>query len=95
MRAEQASVEGLDVEQAVRRRGGFDPDPWDAGAVAAMLPRLADVRGIDWSQPLNAWPRETMTTFLLSAFALMREALRARDAGGSITQKSTPEFALL
>jgi hypothetical protein len=86
-RAEQASVEGLDVEQTVRM-SGFDPNPWDSGAVAAILPRLAEVSGVDWSRPLSAWSRETMTVFLLSAFKLMREAMSARDLGGSITQSA-------
>jgi hypothetical protein len=85
-RAEQATVEGFDIEETVRL-SGLGPDPWDAGAVAAILPRLADASGVDWSQPLNAWPRETIVGFLLSAFTLMREAMSARDIGGSITQK--------
>jgi hypothetical protein len=50
MRAEQATAEGLDTERAVRMTG-YDPDPWDAGAVATILPQLADTPGVDWSAP--------------------------------------------
>ena len=40
-RAEQATTEGLDVEQTIKLTG-LDPNPWDAGAIAAILPELAD-----------------------------------------------------
>ena len=56
-RAEQATVEEIDSEQAIRLTG-LDRNPWDAGAIAAILPSLADVK-IDWSKPLADWPRET------------------------------------
>jgi hypothetical protein len=77
VRAEQATVEGLDVEQSIRT--GVSPDPWDAGAVAAILPKLADAVAIDWSKPLSDWPRETMVQFLSTALGLVGEALAARD----------------
>jgi hypothetical protein len=86
-RAEQATTEGFDTELAIRMTG-HDPNPWDVGAVAAILPRLADVPGIDWSKPLADWLRETMIAFLLAALGLIREATIARDlGGGSITRK--------
>jgi len=48
-RAEQAACEQLDTEQCIRLTG-LDPEPWDAGAVAAILPELAGAcAGIDWS----------------------------------------------
>jgi hypothetical protein len=40
-RAEQAAAEQLDTEQLIRLTA-LDPEPWDAGAVAAILPELAD-----------------------------------------------------
>jgi hypothetical protein len=58
---------------------GLIPDPWDAGAVAAILPQLADLPGIDWGKPLADWSRETMTDFLTKAMALVRQAVIARD----------------
>jgi hypothetical protein len=78
-RAEQAAAEQLDTEQTIRLTA-LDPEPWDAGAVAAILPELAGAcSGIDWSQPLTAWPRDTMVEFLLTAMLLIRKATIARD----------------
>ena len=37
-RAEQATAEGWDTEQTLRTTA-LDPEPWDAGAVAHILPR--------------------------------------------------------
>jgi len=76
-RAEQAACEQLDTEQCIRLTG-LDPEPWDAGAVAAILPELASA-SFDWSQPITAWPKDTMIEFLLTAMRLIRKATIARD----------------
>jgi hypothetical protein len=86
-RAEQATAEGMAVEQAVRLTG-LDSNPWDAGTIGHILPELADTAGVDWSLPLKDWPRETMIDFLLKALTLIRKALIGRDLGGGITRKS-------
>jgi hypothetical protein len=78
-RAQQATAEEIDTERCVRLTG-LDPEPWEAGAVLAILPELADAcPDIDWSQPLTSWPRETMVEFLLKAMRLIRKATIARD----------------
>jgi hypothetical protein len=79
-RAEQAAAEQLDTEQCIRMTA-LDPQPWDAGAVAAILPELADAcaDSVDWSKPLAQWPRETIIEFLLKAMPLIRKAMIARD----------------
>jgi len=76
-RAEQAACEQLDTEQTIRMTG-LDPEPWDAGCVAAILPELAST-SFDWSQPITAWPKDTMVEFLLTAMRLIRKAMIARD----------------
>jgi len=76
-RAEQAACEQLDTEQTIRLTA-LDPSPWDAGAVAAILPELAST-SFDWSQPITAWPKDTMVEFLLTAMRLIRKATIARD----------------
>ena len=76
-RAEQAACEQLDTEQCIRLTG-LDPEPWDAGAVAAILPELASA-SFDWSQPITAWSKDTMIEFLLTAMRLIRKAMIARD----------------
>ena len=88
-RAEQAASEQLDTELTIRMTG-LDPDPWDAGAIVAILPELADTPGIDWSKPLADWPRETMVEFLTTALAFIRKALIARDLSDKgVTRKSS------
>ena len=69
----------------------LDPDPWDAGAVMAILPELAAACGdIDWSKPLTAWSRETMAEFLITAMPLIRKAMIARDISGKgVTRQSS------
>jgi hypothetical protein len=94
-RAEQATSEQLDTEQAIRLTA-LDPEPWDAGAVAAILPDLADAcSGVDWSQPLTAWPKDTMVEFLLTAMRLIRRAMIARDLSekGVTRQSNTSTIA--
>jgi hypothetical protein len=78
-RAEQAAVEQLDTEQAIRLTA-LDPQPWDAGAVAAILPELADAcAALDWAKPLAVWPKDDIVEFLLKAMTLIRKAVIARD----------------
>ena len=89
-RAEQATGEGLVDTETMVRMTGYDPDPWDAGAVAAILPELAETAQIDWSKPLSEWPQETMITFLLAALALVRKATIARNLGGHTITKRNP-----
>src|SRR5262249_20725585 len=57
-RAEQATSGQLDTERTIRTTA-LDPEPWDAGAVAAILPDLASAcEHIDWSKPFTDWPRD-------------------------------------
>jgi hypothetical protein len=89
-RAEQATAEQIDTELAVRMTG-LDPDPWDAGAIASILPQIATALDIDWTKPLADWPREMMLDFLTVAFGLIRKAVIARDLSSiGITRKSNP-----
>ena len=88
-RAEQATAMEIDTEQAIRMTG-LDQNPWDAGAIATILPELADVKEVDWSKPLTEWPKDMMIDFLLEALRLIRKALIARDlSSGGITRKSS------
>lgn len=89
VRVEQAIAEGLDQEQTVRLTG-LSPSPCDVAVVRSILPTLADTAAIDWTQPLAAWSKDTMSAFLLAAWNLIRKAEIARDHGpGGILQKST------
>jgi hypothetical protein len=89
-RAEQATAEQIDTEQLIRMTA-LDPEPWDAGAVMAILPDLADAcSGVDWSKPLTAWPKDDVVELLLKAMPLIRKAMIARDVSSrGITQQSS------
>jgi hypothetical protein len=89
-RAEQATAENLDTEETTRMTG-LDPEPWDAGAITAILPELADAcAAINWSAPLSAWSRETIVDFLVTAMRLIQKATIARDLSDKgITRKSS------
>jgi hypothetical protein len=91
VRAQQAAAEQLDTERTIRMVA-LDPQPWDAGPVAAVLPELADACSgkVDWSQPLAQWPRETIIEFLLKAMPLIRKAMIARDLSDKgVSRKSS------
>jgi hypothetical protein len=78
-RAEQAASEGWNPERTIAATG-LNPDPRMAGAVAAILPKLAEACPIDWSIPVGDWPKEAVVEFLTAGFQLINEALQARDA---------------
>jgi hypothetical protein len=79
-RSEQAAAEGLSAERAARTTGG-QPEAWDAGAVAAILPSLVEAcPGLDWTAPIGAWSKDAIVEFLLTAFGLINQARAARDA---------------
>jgi hypothetical protein len=79
-RSEQAAVEGWDRERAAHTIG-LTPDPWVAGVIAAVLPKLAEAcPELDWAAPVGAWPKDDVVAFLLTAFNLIQHALAARDA---------------
>jgi hypothetical protein len=81
-RATQATSNGLNgqgVEKWIQKTG-LDPDPWDAGAVACVLPELASAK-VDWSAPLAELSRDEMIEFLGAAYNLINGAMLARDLG--------------
>ena len=87
-RTRQAISEGRDAEQWIRATG-LAPAPGDVAVVRSILTTLADTAGIDWAEPLAAWPEPQMTNFLLLAWRLIGEALEARDEGpGTILKPS-------
>jgi hypothetical protein len=72
-RVAQAIQEGLDQEEAVRATG-LSPSSCDVAVVHSILPALCDQAGVDWSLPLSAWSKDTMTNFLMTAWRLMNRA---------------------
>jgi hypothetical protein len=79
-RAEQAASEGWNYERAAHATG-LEPDPWLEGAVAAILPKLAEAcPALDWGKPVGEWAKDDVVAFLIAAFGLIRHALATRDA---------------
>jgi hypothetical protein len=92
-RAEQATNGGVDPDKYIRDTG-IDPDPWDAGAIAAILPELAESNVIiDWNKPLVGLSRDEMVAFLSDALSLIRKATAARDRGERLVTRQTPNAA--
>ena len=79
-RAEQAANEGWNPEATIGLTG-LTPDPRMAGAVASILPKLAEAcPELDWAKPVGDWSREDIVELLSAAFDLVQQALVARDA---------------
>jgi hypothetical protein len=78
-RSEQASVEGWSCERAAHTTM-LEPDPWLEGAVASILPKLAEAcPALDWSKPVGEWPKDHVVAFLIAGFNLAPRAIAARD----------------
>jgi hypothetical protein len=88
VRARQATNNGAGANKYIRDTG-IEPDPWDAGAIEAILPELANSE-IDWTKPLAQLTREEMIAFLGDAYNLISKAMLARDAGEKLVTRRLP-----
>jgi hypothetical protein len=90
-RAEQAIKSGVGTEKYVRSVN-LDPDPWDIGAIAAILPELANSSPISEIRfkPFYDLSRDEMLAFLEDAFGLIRKAMVARDRGQDLVTQHKP-----
>jgi hypothetical protein len=86
-RWQQAIAEGWDKEETVLL-GGFSPSPADVAVVRSILTALADRADVDWSKPLAAWSKDTMTDFILLAWRLITKADVAHAHEPGILRKS-------
>jgi hypothetical protein len=88
-RATQATGNALNVEKLIRNTG-IEPDPWDAGAIAAILPELARP-DVDWNRSLAEFSRDEMIAFLGDAHNLIGKAMQARDQGENVITRKSPD----
>jgi hypothetical protein len=88
-RAAQATGNGLDTEKTICSTG-IAPDPWDAGAIGTILPELADTP-VDWTVPLVELSRDEMIVFLGAAYTLINKAMQARELGGNVITRKSPD----
>jgi hypothetical protein len=87
-RAEQATSSGVGPNELIGTTN-IDPDPWDAGAIASILPELGN-SGLDWNKSLSQFSRAEMEAFLGDALTLIRKAMAARDRGQGMVTRRTP-----
>jgi hypothetical protein len=97
-RAQQATSNGTGLADGSGRPGQYrylretylTPDPWDIGAIEAVLPELSN-SDTDWSKSLTEFSREEMIGFLSDAYTLIGKAMLARDKGEErVTHKGPP-----
>jgi hypothetical protein len=86
-RARQATSNGVGPDKYLYVNEMLNPDPWDIGAIEAILPELGNCQA-DWSKSLSQFSREEMIAFLGDAYNLIGKAMLARDMGEQrITRK--------
>ena len=86
-RAEQAAAEQLDTEHTIRMTG-LDPRSWDAGAVAAILPELAEPARHRLVEAARRVATRDHGRVPAAAMRLIRKAMIARDlSANGINQK--------
>jgi len=88
IRARQAVGNGIGINKHIRDTG-LEPDPWNIGAIEAILPELARPE-IDWSKSLAEFTREEMIELLGDAYNLIGKAMLARDTGEKLVTRRLP-----
>lgn len=92
-RARQATSNGVGPDRYLYINETFNPDPWDTGAIEAILPELGQCEA-DWSKSLAQFSRDEMIAFLGDAYNLIGKAMLARDKGEKmVTHKPPPDTA--
>ena len=89
VRAEQAVSNGAGTAEYIKDTS-IDPDPWDVGAIEAILPELAE-SGVDFTKSLAEFSRDEMIAFLADAFTLIRKAAATRDRGSTLVTRHGPD----
>ena len=91
-RSRQATSNGVGPDKYLYVNEMLNPDPWDAGAIEAILPELGNCEA-DWSKSLSQFSREEMITFLGDAYNLIGKAMLARDKGEKLVTRKGPPGA--
>jgi hypothetical protein len=88
-RARRATSNGVGPDKYLYVNETFDPDPWDVGAIEAILPELGNCE-VDWSKSLSQFSRDEMIAFLTDAYTLIKKAMIARDKGEKLVTRKGP-----
>lgn len=91
-KAKQAVAEGCGYDTAIRSMAHRDPAPWEAGAVATILPALGNLTA-PWEKPIGDWSKDQIVAFAWQIHRLTDQALAARDEGAvdKIVQRITAQ----
>lgn len=90
VKSQQAVADGVGYERAIRYMPQYFMQPWEAGVVESILPRLGDVKGIPWEKPLNDWTKAEIVRLVWNAHSMIESGIKDRDNGAEdkITQPS-------
>ena len=88
-RSRQATSNGVGPDKYLYVNEMLNPDPWDTGAIEAILPELGNCAA-DWSKPLSQFSRGEMIAFLGDAYNLIGKAMLARDLGEPLVTRKGP-----
>ena len=91
-RSRQATSNGVGPDKYLYVNEMLNPDPWDAGAIEAILPELGNCEA-DWSKSLSQFSRDEMIAFLGDAYNLIGKAMLARDKGEKLVTRKGPPGA--
>jgi hypothetical protein len=88
-KAQQAVQEGVGYDTPIRFMPGT-MQPWEAGAVEAILPSLGGLPGVDWNKPLADFDKGEMVSLAWNISSLVAHSLVAQAQGSEdkITQFS-------
>lgn len=86
-RAEQAVLEGTSYDSTIRNAKHRDPAPWEAGAIETILPKLGDLKDVDWSKPVCEWSKDQIVGFAWQIYKMADGALQSRDDGANAGPK--------
>lgn len=82
-KSEQAVAEGVGYDIPIRTMTYRGSEPWEAGAIASILPALGSMKDVDWSKPVGEWTKDQIVSFAWQIYKLTDGALAARDEGAT------------
>ena len=87
-KSQHAIAESKSFDKTIREMPQYFPEPWDAGAVESILPKLGDLKGMPWDKPLGDWSTKEMVRLAWNMHYLIDGAIARRDEGaeGKITK---------
>jgi len=80
-RSQHAIAESKSYDKTIREMPQYFPEPWDAGAVESILPKLGDLKGLPWEKPLGDWTKKEMVRFAWNVHYLIDGAIARREEG--------------